>query len=357
MGKDITTIAHPKDLELAVPPIGPGGSGMTLRQVAKGFSEWVTPKWARACNVEYRSGPSGPPVSLIVEGRKVWSRGDLRWPVFMCFKDRAEIAGTTDYDRVMQARFAFSAGPWLVRGGAVSYTDLETARLGQNGYSGLTATSQRERAAIGIRQDGMVVHYATMAATLVQLAEKMKALGCVDAINVDGGGSVGVLDGGSLFGYSVRHVCCALMFKEILNEKPAAPGLPTVNLDLDFSRKLTQNFRLSEFACKHCGAVSISPGFAELVARLQVLRDKAGKPVNVTSGYRCATHDARVGTSASPGRGPHTTGTAADIYISGMTVDKLAQLANESGFTGIGRYHGQGFVHVDLRQPPSYFVG
>jgi zinc D-Ala-D-Ala carboxypeptidase len=147
------------------------------------------------------------------------------------------------------------------------------------------------------------------------------------------------------------------MFKEILNEKPAAPGLPTVNLDLDFSRKLTQNFRLSEFACKHCGAVSISPGFAELVARLQVLRDKAGKPVNVTSGYRCATHDARVGTSASPGRGPHTTGTAADIYISGMTVDKLAQLANESGFTGIGRYHGQGFVHVDLRQPPSYFVG
>lgn len=226
MGKDITTIAHPKDLELAVPPIGPDGSCMTLRQVAKGFSDWVTPEWARACNVEYRSGPSGPPVSLIVEGRKIWSRGDLRWPVFMVTGDKAEIAGTTDYDRVMQARFAFSAGPWLVRNGAVSYTDLETARLGQSGYSGLTAATQRERAAIGTRQNGMVVHYATMAATLVQLADKMKALGCVDAINLDGGGSVGVLDGNKLFGYSSRQICCALMFREIEENSPPEIVLP-----------------------------------------------------------------------------------------------------------------------------------
>jgi len=223
MGKDITTIAHPKDLELAVPPIGSDGSGMTLRQVAKGFSDWVTPEWARACNVEYRSGPSGPPVSLIVEGRKIWSRGDLRWPVFVVKDGKAEIAKTANYDQVTSARFAFSAGPWLVRGGQVCNIAGELAACG---FSGLMHTSQRERAAIGIRQDGMVVHYATMAATLVQIAEKMKALGCADAINLDGGGSVGVLDGDKLFGYSSRQICCALMFREIEENSPPEIVLP-----------------------------------------------------------------------------------------------------------------------------------
>lgn len=220
MSKEIVTIVHPKDLDLAVPPLGPGGSGMTLRQIAKGYSAWVTPKWKRACNIEYRSGPSGPPVSLIVEGGKIWSPGDMRWPVFAVKDGKAEIAKTANYDQVTSARFAFSAGPWLVRDGKVCNIANE---IKSAGFSGLMEGSQRERAAIGIRSDGMVVHYATMAATLVQIAEKMKALGCADAINLDGGGSVGVLNGDKLFGYSVRHVACALMFREIMEGEPVAP--------------------------------------------------------------------------------------------------------------------------------------
>lgn len=220
MSKEIVTIVHPKDLDLAVPPLGPGGSGMTLRQIAKGYSAWVTPKWKRACNIEYRSGPSGPPVSLIVEGGKIWSPGDMRWPVFAVKDGKAEIAKTANYDQVTSARFAFSAGPWLVRDGKVCNIANE---IKSAGFSGLMEGSQRERAAIGIRSDGMVVHYATMAATLVQIAEKMKALGCADAINLDGGGSVGVLDGDKLFGYSVRHVACALMFREVMEGEPVAP--------------------------------------------------------------------------------------------------------------------------------------
>ena len=221
MSKEIVTIVHPKDLDLAVPPLGPGGSGMTLRQIAKGYSAWVTPKWKRACNVEYRSGPSGPPVSLIVEGGKVWATGDSRWPVFLVTGDKASIQGTTDLTAVKQAKFAFSAGPWLVRGGKVCNIANEIKAAG---FSGLMEGSQRERAAIGIRADGMVVHYATMAATLLEVANKMASLGCVDAINLDGGGSVGVLDGDKLFGYSARHVACALMFREIIAGEPAAPA-------------------------------------------------------------------------------------------------------------------------------------
>jgi len=225
VGKDITTIAHPKDLELAVPPIGPGGSGMTLRQVAKGFSDWVASDWKRACNVEYRSGPSGPPVSLIIEGGKVWSRGDMRWPAFLVTGDKAEIIDSADHDKVTTAKFAFSAGPWLVRNETVCNISDEVRR---GGFTGLMEGAQRERAAIGLRHDGMVVHYATMASTLLELAEVMKDLGCVSAINLDGGGSVGVLEGDKLFGYSVRHVACALMFKEVIEgPKPVLAPVPT----------------------------------------------------------------------------------------------------------------------------------
>ena len=223
MGKSITTIARPRDLDLAVPPPKPNGSGVNLRQVAKGFSDWVTPDWRRAVNVEYRSGINGPPVSLLVEGGKIWSPGDPRWPVFLVSNNKAKIAPKADYDEVVSAKFAFSAGPWLVRNGEVC--DIDQV-IKEGGFTGLMPASLRERAAIGIRSDGKVVHFATMASILSDLAENMKDLGCVDAINLDGGGSVGVLDGDKLFGYSSRQICCALMFREIEENSPPEIVLP-----------------------------------------------------------------------------------------------------------------------------------
>jgi hypothetical protein len=78
----LVTVARPKDVDLAVPPLTPGQpSGLTLRQIADGYSQWVTRDWTRAVNVEYRAGPSGPSVSLIAEGGTVWTTGDPRWPV------------------------------------------------------------------------------------------------------------------------------------------------------------------------------------------------------------------------------------------------------------------------------------
>jgi len=217
----LITIARPEDVDLAVPPLEQGKpSGMTLRQVADGYSQWVTRDWARACNVEYRAGPSGPSVSLIAEGGKVWATGDSRWPVFLVTGDKAEIHGTTDLAVVKQAKFAFSAGPWLVKDGKVCNISNE---IKATGFSGLMEGSPRERAAIGIRSDGMVVHYATMAATLLEVANKMASLGCVEAINLDGGGSVGVIDpsGKVLLGYTSRQVCCALVFRRLVDEHPA----------------------------------------------------------------------------------------------------------------------------------------
>ncbi len=146
---------------------------------------------------------------------------------------------------------------------------------------------------------------------------------------------------------------CVMSKRPAVSQEPLPPeqpksDTPTAALDLDFTRKITANFALGEFACKCCGAVSISPRFADLVARLQAMRTLAGAPLHVTSGYRCANRDREVGTSGAPGFGPHTTGGAADIWIEGLTVDQTAELAGKAGFTGIGKYPNLRFVHVDM---------
>jgi N-acetylmuramoyl-L-alanine amidase len=222
----LVTVARPKDVDLAVPPLTPGQpSGLTLRQIADGYSQWVTRDWTCAVNVEYRAGPSGPSVSLIAEDGKIWATGDPRWPVMLATKDGIVIKDSPVEAEVKAARWAFSAGPWLVRSGKVA--DI-AAEINRCGFSGLMEGTPRERAGIGIRQDGIIVHYAIMSATLHQVASKMLELGCHTAINLDGGGSVGVVDpsGKLLLGYASRQVCCALMFRRILDESPPQDSQP-----------------------------------------------------------------------------------------------------------------------------------
>jgi uncharacterized protein YcbK (DUF882 family) len=111
-----------------------------------------------------------------------------------------------------------------------------------------------------------------------------------------------------------------------------------------------EHFTPAEFACRGqncCGNDNlIQPA---LVFKLDQLRGRLNKPVMITSGYRCPIHNSRV----SPGTGetgPHTTGLAADIGVSGRDAITVLRLALELGFTGIGvqQKGGDRFLHVDL---------
>ncbi len=59
---------------------------------------------------------------------------------------------------------------------------------------------------------------------------------------------------------------------------------------------LSKNFNRSEFACKGkncCGhSAAVHP---DLVDALQALRDHIGKPLSITSGFRCNRHNKAVG--------------------------------------------------------------
>ena len=69
-----------------------------------------------------------------------------------------------------------------------------------------------------------------------------------------------------------------------------------------------QHFALAEFECRcGCGRAEMNATF---LAQLDTLRSIYGKPLTVTSGYRCPSYNAKV--SSTGMTGPHTTGKAAD---------------------------------------------
>ena len=106
---------------------------------------------------------------------------------------------------------------------------------------------------------------------------------------------------------------------------------------------LYPNFSKKEFDCTHCGANQMTPAFME---KLQALRSIYGKPMRVTSGFRCAQHPIEA-KKAKPGA--HASGCACDIGVEGREAYQLLRFAFELGFTGIGvnQKAGSRFIHLD----------
>ncbi len=113
--------------------------------------------------------------------------------------------------------------------------------------------------------------------------------------------------------------------------------------------QISKNFKLREFECREGQEVKLDP---ELLQKLQALRDKVGKPIVITSGYRTPTYNKKIG--GAP-KSQHVEGKAADIWINGLSPKQVAKLAEEVGFRGIGTYST--FTHVDTRKTPARWNG
>ena len=114
--------------------------------------------------------------------------------------------------------------------------------------------------------------------------------------------------------------------------------------------QISTHFHLREFQCKD-GSYQVVLK-RDLLDKLQRLRDLAGLPVIVTSGYRNAAYNLKVGGSPTS---RHLRGEAADIRVPGLNPDQVAQLAEQVGLTGIGVYNT--FTHVDVREQPMRWRG
>jgi zinc D-Ala-D-Ala carboxypeptidase len=107
-------------------------------------------------------------------------------------------------------------------------------------------------------------------------------------------------------------------------------------------------FLMEEFKCKGqncCGGANLMN--AEFLDELDELRHRYGKPLFISSAYRCPKHNARVSSTGTTG--PHTTGRAVDFSIRGSEALALLKIALDMKFTGIGiNQKGEGrFIHVD----------
>lgn len=115
--------------------------------------------------------------------------------------------------------------------------------------------------------------------------------------------------------------------------------------------QISENFKLYEFECKDGShLVKVCP---ILLAKLQTLRKRLGKPIIIGSGYRTPEYNRKVGGEDKTSQ--HLFGKAADIKVSGFTPKQVAAEAEKVGFGGIGIYST--FVHLDTRSGKARWNG
>lgn len=118
----------------------------------------------------------------------------------------------------------------------------------------------------------------------------------------------------------------------------------TYSKSKDGNKLIVPDFKVREMACND-GTDSIKIDY-DLMLILQKVREWAGKPVNITSGYRTPTYNAKVGGASNS---YHTKGQAADIVVTGKTSTQVAAFLETIGVKGIMDYTSQRFTHVDTR--------
>ena len=99
---------------------------------------------------------------------------------------------------------------------------------------------------------------------------------------------------------------------------------------------LTKNFSSAEMMCScGCGEDAMDPDFMKI---LQNIREDMNRPLRISSGVRCQTHNSLV--SSTGNNGPHvprTNGTqASDILIAGADALRLVDIARKHGVSGVG---------------------
>ena len=123
------------------------------------------------------------------------------------------------------------------------------------------------------------------------------------------------------------------------------------------SAQISKNFQYKEFDCHGSGCCSTTIIDEKLVEYVQRIREHFGKPVTITSPYRCEVHNRRVGGGT---KSYHMQGKAADIVVQGVSSREVAKYAESIGILGIGLYETSAdgyFTHIDTRTTKTFWYG
>ena len=184
-------------------------------------------------------------------------------------------------------------------------------------------------AAIGISNDKIVILSAadeeepvTQTASVMTLSENTSAY---------------AVTGLEYYTYSAATITCYLAYQ--------LDGVKCFSYAADGEKYLTPNFRVREFRCPD-GTDKIKIDMA-LVRYLQAIRDWAGAPINIESGYRTESYNGTLPGSAD--RSLHIDGKAADITCSSKSPLEIARKAESLGMLGIEWGVTGNYTHVDTR--------
>lgn len=114
--------------------------------------------------------------------------------------------------------------------------------------------------------------------------------------------------------------------------------------------KSTKHFSEKELQCK-CGKCEFPGMDKDLMDLLEAVRTDPdwNKPMSISSGYRCPTHNSNVSSTGSDG--PHTSCKAIDVRVSGADAHLFLSVAMGYEFSGVGvaqkGSHGSRFIHLD----------
>lgn len=102
-------------------------------------------------------------------------------------------------------------------------------------------------------------------------------------------------------------------------------------------------FTEEELSCPCCGENKFSE---ETLKKFNKLRHDLGRPLPMSSGYRCEAYNALKGYTQT-----HATGQAGDLNVSHELAFDIVALASDYGFTGVGvsqkgNVKGR-FIHLD----------
>jgi len=115
------------------------------------------------------------------------------------------------------------------------------------------------------------------------------------------------------------------------------------------NKQLTKHFNSSEFECSCADCKDANQYISQdLLDKLEQVRTLYGKPISVTSGYRCPSHNVKIGGATNSS---HLAGLAVDICPKLMNLDELDLLYEicYNIFDNIGDGRNKKFVHVDVR--------
>lgn len=191
--------------------------------------------------------------------------------------------------------------------------------------------------------------------TPLQLQAKLGAIPNIQwALMLDGGGSSQLSQEGDQYVFSGRRVHNYICFWNVDSEPRGDKPMVEVNAyskTADGNRRLSSNFKVSEFACKDgSDAILVAP---RLVMVLQTIRDHFGAAVTINSAYRTPQYNDKVGGVA---QSQHCYGTAADIVVKGQKPADVAAYARKlmPDWGGVGVYST--FTHVDVRETRADWV-